>query len=136
MAPTLGQLCCRYARVRRRQKTDLPRPRSIWLSRLSGAAAADDVADSILRIADRGGDGARAVGATDDDDVGFAWWGRREGEVGGERSEVPGGRQSIANSAALTLRAWLQMRRAKLDHVLEFGQSCIDDRVHSSTRWT
>jgi len=27
-----------------------------------------DVADSILRIADRGDDGARAVGATDDDE--------------------------------------------------------------------
>jgi hypothetical protein len=31
-----------------------------------------------------------------DDDVGFAWSERHEGEVGGERSEVPGGRQSIA----------------------------------------
>ena len=32
---------------------------------------------SPLRIADRGDDGARAVGPTDDDDVGFAWSGRR-----------------------------------------------------------
>ena len=32
---------------------------------------------SFLRIADRGDDGARAVGPTDDDDVGFAWSGRR-----------------------------------------------------------
>jgi len=29
-------------------------------------------------------------------DVGFAWSGRREGEVGGERSELRRGRQSIA----------------------------------------
>jgi len=37
--------------------------RAIRLSRL-----VTDVADSILRIAERGDDGARAVGATDDDD--------------------------------------------------------------------
>jgi len=38
------------------------RDRAAWAAlRLLG-----DVADSILRITDRGGDGARAVGATDD----------------------------------------------------------------------
>jgi len=39
-------------------------------SRLGGAAGADDVADSILVIAVREDDGARAAGATGDDDFG------------------------------------------------------------------
>jgi hypothetical protein len=45
------------------------------LSSLGGAAAAADVADSFFVIPVRGDDGARAVGATADDDVG----GRRRG---------------------------------------------------------
>jgi hypothetical protein len=59
---------------RARQQADPHRPRlrprrPTGSSRLCGAAAADDVADSILVIAVRGDDGGRGVGATDDDDV-------------------------------------------------------------------
>ena len=72
-------------------------PLRLWLVPTSTA-----VADSILRIADRGDAGARAVGATDDvPEVGFAWSGRRQGEVGGAgaRSEfqVRGLRQRAAS---------------------------------------
>ena len=45
-------------------------------------------------------DGARAVGATDDDDVGFATYGVD--------------RSTMANSQALTWCAWLRSRRARL----------------------
>jgi len=57
-------------------------------------------ADSILAIFRfRGDAGARAIGATDDDDVGFAgsgWWRRRGATYGVDRS-------TMANSQALRL---------------------------------
>ena len=56
-------------------------------------------------------DGARVIGATDDDDdVGFAWsgrWRRRGATYGVDRS-------TMANSQALTWCAWLRSRRARL----------------------
>jgi two-component sensor histidine kinase len=67
------------------------RDRAAWAAlRLLG-----DVADSILRITDWGDDELGRSGRptmSHDADVGFAWSGRREGEVGGERSEVRGHR--------------------------------------------
>src|SRR5208282_1834780 len=73
-----------------------------------------DVADSILVIPDRGDDGARAVGATDD--VGFAWSGRRR--VSARRAPIPA-------SCATELRRADRPARAGCTAVVDVARSMM-----------
>jgi hypothetical protein len=78
---SVDHTCCSHARARgERGDADGPaRPaRDAWAA--DGEVDVAAVADSFLRIADRDDDGARAVGATDDDEVGFAWSGGRRAQ--------------------------------------------------------
>ena len=85
-----------------RRDADRPaRPARAGRTMVTSPAAPSPVRFSGLLFADSGADdGARAVGATDDDDVGFATYGVD--------------RSTMANSQALTWCAWLRSRRARL----------------------
>ena len=103
---TLAAFLAREARRRDRRATR-------W-SRLGGAASAFHVAFRFtIRGSGRPLELGRSGRPTIDDDVGFAWSGRR-GQVGGERSELGGGRQRSANSAALTLARLASLASAAL----------------------
>ena len=96
--------------------TDLLRPaRAAWAA--DGEVDVAAVVDSFLRIADRGDDGARAVGPTDDDDVGFAWSGRRRASAArylrGHRSTPAKFCSSdMGRLASLVLRCLVGVQRA------------------------